>query len=138
LAGAPTVYHRTSAYHEVLGDDIKSPEQSKFRFPNIRIMVPNGDKYWKLLNEMGVQIIIPVANSYYGVRDSYFRIQMDLLFALRLPQKTSSETPAEPFFHTLASCKSTNKNIFCELANQTGPFYPSEDRKVVLALYITA
>ena len=32
-------------------------------------MVPNVDEYWKLANEIGAQIIIPVADRYYGLRD---------------------------------------------------------------------
>jgi uncharacterized glyoxalase superfamily protein PhnB len=32
-------------------------------------MVPNVDEYWKLVNEIGAQIIIPLANRYYGLRD---------------------------------------------------------------------
>jgi catechol 2,3-dioxygenase-like lactoylglutathione lyase family enzyme len=58
-----------SAYHEVTGDDIKLPEPSKFSLTNIRIMVPNVDEYWNLVREMGAQIIIPVADRYYGLRD---------------------------------------------------------------------
>jgi catechol 2,3-dioxygenase-like lactoylglutathione lyase family enzyme len=58
-----------SAYHEVTGDDIKLPEPSKFSLANIRIMVPNVDEYWNLVREMGAQIIIPVADRYYGLRD---------------------------------------------------------------------
>ena len=58
-----------SAYHEVTGNDIKLPEPSKFPLANIRIMVANVDEYWKLVKEMGAQIIIPVADRYYGLRD---------------------------------------------------------------------
>jgi catechol 2,3-dioxygenase-like lactoylglutathione lyase family enzyme len=58
-----------SAYHEVNVEDIKLPELLKFPFANIRIMVPNVDAYWKLVKEMGAQIIIPVADRYYGLRD---------------------------------------------------------------------
>jgi catechol 2,3-dioxygenase-like lactoylglutathione lyase family enzyme len=36
---------------------------------NVRVMVPNVDEYWKLVNEIGAQIIIPLANRYYGLRD---------------------------------------------------------------------
>ena len=58
-----------STYHEVTGNDIKLPEPSKFPLANIRIMVANVDEYWKLVKEMGAQIIIPVADRYYGLRD---------------------------------------------------------------------
>jgi catechol 2,3-dioxygenase-like lactoylglutathione lyase family enzyme len=58
-----------SAYHEITGDDVKLPEPSKFPLANIRIMVPNVDDYWKLVKEMGVQIVISLADRYYGLRD---------------------------------------------------------------------
>jgi uncharacterized glyoxalase superfamily protein PhnB len=32
-------------------------------------MVPNVDEYWKLVNEIGAQVIIPLGNRYYGLRD---------------------------------------------------------------------
>jgi catechol 2,3-dioxygenase-like lactoylglutathione lyase family enzyme len=59
-----------SVYHEVTSDDTtKLLQPSKFPLTNIRIMVPNVDEYWKLVKEMGAQIIIPVADRYYGLRD---------------------------------------------------------------------
>lgn len=41
------------------------------RFPvaNVRVMVPNVDEYWRLANEIGARIIIPIADRYYGLRD---------------------------------------------------------------------
>jgi catechol 2,3-dioxygenase-like lactoylglutathione lyase family enzyme len=36
---------------------------------NIRVMVPNVDDYWKLVNEMGATIILPIGDRYYGLRD---------------------------------------------------------------------
>lgn len=32
-------------------------------------MVANVDQYWKLAQEMGARIIIPIADRYYGLRD---------------------------------------------------------------------
>lgn len=58
-----------SAYHEVNIEDIKLPELLSFPLANVRIMVPNVDAYWRLVNEMGAQIIIPVSDRYYGLRD---------------------------------------------------------------------
>jgi catechol 2,3-dioxygenase-like lactoylglutathione lyase family enzyme len=58
-----------SAYHEITGDYAKLPEPSKFPLANIRIMVPNVDDYWKLVKEMGAQIVISIADRYYGLRD---------------------------------------------------------------------
>lgn len=36
---------------------------------NIRIMVPNVDEYWTLSRNIGVQVIRPIENRYYGLRD---------------------------------------------------------------------
>jgi len=36
---------------------------------NIRIMVANVDQYWALAVELGVQVIRPIADRYYGLRD---------------------------------------------------------------------
>ena len=58
-----------SAYHGITSDDLELPELSKFPVANIRIMVPNVDDYWKLAKEMGVQIVVPIADRYYGLRD---------------------------------------------------------------------
>jgi uncharacterized glyoxalase superfamily protein PhnB len=58
-----------SAFHEINTDVVKLPEPPKFPLANIRIMVPNVDDYWKLVKEMGAQIVIPIADRYYGLRD---------------------------------------------------------------------
>jgi len=58
-----------SAYHEIGTDTVELPEPPKFLVANIRIMVPNVDDYWKLVKEMGAQIVIPIADRYYGLRD---------------------------------------------------------------------
>ena len=58
-----------SAYHEIDNDDTELPEPPKFPLANIRVMVPNVDDYWKLIKKMGVQIVIPIADRYYGLRD---------------------------------------------------------------------
>ncbi len=58
-----------SAYHQIDRDDVELPEPPKFPLANVRIMVPNVDHYWKLAREMGAQIVIPIADRYYGLRD---------------------------------------------------------------------
>ncbi len=58
-----------SAYHQIDGVDVELPEPPKFPLANVRIMVPNVDHYWKLAREMGAQIVIPIADRYYGLRD---------------------------------------------------------------------
>ena len=58
-----------SAYHEIDTDAVELPDPPKFPLANIRIMVPNVDDYWKLVKEMGIQIVISIADRYYGLRD---------------------------------------------------------------------
>lgn len=40
-----------------------------FPVGNIRILVPNVDDYWTLSQQMGVQVIRPLENRSYGLRD---------------------------------------------------------------------
>jgi catechol 2,3-dioxygenase-like lactoylglutathione lyase family enzyme len=40
-----------------------------FHLANVRVMVSNVDEYWKLANEIGAEVIVPIANRYYGLRD---------------------------------------------------------------------
>ena len=55
-----------SAFHQV---DLESPAVPSFPRANVRVMVPNVDDYWRRVNEMGAQIIVPIADRYYGLRD---------------------------------------------------------------------
>jgi catechol 2,3-dioxygenase-like lactoylglutathione lyase family enzyme len=65
---------------------------------NIRILVPNVDDYWTLSQQMGVQVIRPVENRSYGLRD--FTIAgpdgLGLRFATRLSDLESSITIEDP------------------------------------------
>ena len=36
---------------------------------NLRVMVPNVDEYWSLANEQGAEILSPIEDRYYGLRD---------------------------------------------------------------------
>jgi len=58
---------QASAFHEV--DCVASSAVSQLPRANVRVMVPNVDDYWKRVNEMGAQIIVPIADRYYGLRD---------------------------------------------------------------------
>ena len=59
-----------SAYHEVTNNMVEGlPEQPKFPYANIRIMVPNVDEFWKLAVEIGARIVIPIGDRYYSLRD---------------------------------------------------------------------
>jgi catechol 2,3-dioxygenase-like lactoylglutathione lyase family enzyme len=56
-----------SAFHEV--DGVKLPTPPPFPLANIRVMVPDVDDHWRLANEIGARIIVPIADRYYGLRD---------------------------------------------------------------------
>ena len=55
-----------SAFHGVEHVPLERP---KFPLANVRVMVPNVDFYWKLANEIAAEIITPIADRYYGLRD---------------------------------------------------------------------
>jgi len=56
-----------SAFHDATISGV--PPQPGAPIANIRVMVPNVDDYWKLANEMGAIIILPIGDRYYGLRD---------------------------------------------------------------------
>jgi catechol 2,3-dioxygenase-like lactoylglutathione lyase family enzyme len=49
--------------------DARLATRLPFPVANVRVMVPDVDEYWKLANEIGAQVIIPLADRYYGLRD---------------------------------------------------------------------
>jgi len=49
--------------------DATIPTTPSFPIANVRVMVPNVDEYWRLANEIGARVIIPLADRYYGLRD---------------------------------------------------------------------
>jgi catechol 2,3-dioxygenase-like lactoylglutathione lyase family enzyme len=40
-----------------------------FPVANVRVMVPQVDKHWKMVNEIGAEIVVPIADRHYGLRD---------------------------------------------------------------------
>jgi catechol 2,3-dioxygenase-like lactoylglutathione lyase family enzyme len=48
---------------------IELPAPPKFPLANIRVMVPDVDDRWRAAKEIGAQIVIPVGDRYYGLRD---------------------------------------------------------------------
>jgi NAD(P)H-dependent FMN reductase/catechol 2,3-dioxygenase-like lactoylglutathione lyase family enzyme len=40
-----------------------------FPLANVRVMVPRVDDLWKLANEIGAKVVIPIGDRYYGLRD---------------------------------------------------------------------
>ncbi len=56
-----------SAFHDV--SEVALPAPPTFPLANVRVMVPNVDGYWRLANELGARVIVPIADRYYGLRD---------------------------------------------------------------------
>jgi catechol 2,3-dioxygenase-like lactoylglutathione lyase family enzyme len=56
-----------SAFRDVQGVALAAPPQ--FPLANVRVMVPNVDEQWRVANEIGARIVIPIADRYYGLRD---------------------------------------------------------------------
>ena len=50
-------------------NDVGLPARPAFPIANVRVMVPNVDDCWKLANEIGAPVIVPIADRYYGLRD---------------------------------------------------------------------
>jgi catechol 2,3-dioxygenase-like lactoylglutathione lyase family enzyme len=55
-----------SAFREAAAAPSPPP---KFPRANVRVMVPNVDECWARVNELGVEIVLPIADRYYGLRD---------------------------------------------------------------------
>ena len=52
------------------GVEAAEPAQTPdFPLANVRVMVPNVDECWKLAGDVGVRIIVPIGDRYYGLRD---------------------------------------------------------------------
>jgi len=56
-----------SASYEIEPVVLGPPEA--FPSANIRVMVPNVDHYWRMANEIGARVIVPIADRSYGLRD---------------------------------------------------------------------
>ena len=56
-----------SAFREI--EQTELPPPPKFPLANIRVMVPDVDDRWRAANEIGAQIILPLGDRYYGLRD---------------------------------------------------------------------
>jgi catechol 2,3-dioxygenase-like lactoylglutathione lyase family enzyme len=56
-----------SAFRDAHG--ARLPATPPLPLANVRVMVSDVDKCWKLVNEIGAQIVIPIGDRYYGLRD---------------------------------------------------------------------
>ena len=56
-----------SAFHGIRG--VAPPTPPPFPPANVRVMVANVDDCWRLANDMGARIVVPLGDRYYGLRD---------------------------------------------------------------------
>ena len=45
------------------------PEPPETPQANVRVMVPDVDRYWHLAQELGARVVTPIEDRYYGLRD---------------------------------------------------------------------
>jgi catechol 2,3-dioxygenase-like lactoylglutathione lyase family enzyme len=68
-------------------EEVKDAPTPDHPVGNIRIMVPDLDRYWEMAGRLGARVIRPIADKYYGLRD--FTIDgpdgVGLRFATRIP-----------------------------------------------------
>lgn len=73
-----------TAFRDVHVEGVAPPS---FPPANVRVMVPDVDRFWKLANDMGAPVVVPIGDRYYGLRD--FTIAdpdgFGIRFASRLP-----------------------------------------------------
>lgn len=49
--------------------DVERGAPPSFPAANVRVMVPDVDRYWKLAGDMGARVVVPIGDRYYGLRD---------------------------------------------------------------------
>jgi catechol 2,3-dioxygenase-like lactoylglutathione lyase family enzyme len=60
-----------SAFHHV--EQAALPEPPAFPLANVRVMVPDVDRYWRLTREIGADVAVSIDDRYYGLRDFMIR-----------------------------------------------------------------
>jgi catechol 2,3-dioxygenase-like lactoylglutathione lyase family enzyme len=77
-------WDRALIYLELVPDATEPPSEP---VGNVRVLVPDVDRYWRLAQQVGARVIRPIADRDYGLRD--FTIAgpdgVGLRFATRLP-----------------------------------------------------
>lgn len=76
-----------SAFHNHEVDHVALMAPPPFPAAYVRVMVPNVDDYWKLIQEMGAPVVVPIGDRYYGLRDFIITDPdgFGVRFASRLP-----------------------------------------------------
>jgi catechol 2,3-dioxygenase-like lactoylglutathione lyase family enzyme len=59
-------WEQTQIYLEEVED---APESGGLLVGNVRVLVPDVDRYWALAQELGCTVIRPIEDRYYGLRD---------------------------------------------------------------------
>ena len=54
-------------------EHVALPVPSTFPSANVRVMVPDVDRYWDLSHEIGAEVAVPIGDRYYGLRDFTIR-----------------------------------------------------------------
>ncbi len=83
--------------HRLFLDERKESSAPNFPQANVRIMVPNVDEYWKLVNDLEASVLSPIADRSYGLRD--FTVGDPDGFGLRFGTRLSpspARTPRSP------------------------------------------
>ena len=77
-------WDQAQIYLEEVAD---APESGGRIVGNIRVLVPDVDRYWALAQELGCTVIWPIEDRYYGLRDFTIAAPdgVGLRFATRLP-----------------------------------------------------
>jgi len=57
-----------SAIHDRKIDETNL-QRPGFPIANVRVMVTDVDAFWKVANEIGAEVVMPIADRYYGLRD---------------------------------------------------------------------
>jgi catechol 2,3-dioxygenase-like lactoylglutathione lyase family enzyme len=47
----------------------RAPEQTGQVVGNVRVPVPDVDRYWETAQRLGVPVVLPIEDRYYGLRD---------------------------------------------------------------------
>ncbi|MGH7899727.1 MAG: VOC family protein [Candidatus Binatia bacterium] len=56
-----------SAFHGV--EHPEPPPSPAFPPANVRVMVRDVDHHWRVANQLGARVVVPIADRYYGLRD---------------------------------------------------------------------
>ena len=56
-----------------VAEPIEASAPAPFPVANVRVMVPDVNRLWRVANELGAEVVVPVGDRYYGLRDFTIR-----------------------------------------------------------------